>query len=91
MNTEAILTEEQLVRCATDALIEKLGVTETTRFLALKHEGLMDSVEWHRQWQKSLDRNEFFDDVFRQNEIRYGFSIQGSITTYLIHGSLKRA
>lgn len=67
MNTEALLTEEQLVKRATDILIDKLGIAETTRFLALKQTGRLDSVERHRKWQKSLDKDEFFGDIFGSN------------------------
>lgn len=65
MTTETVLTEEQLVRQATDALIDKLGIVEATRFLALKRRERMESVERHRQWQEGLDRDEFFGEVFQ--------------------------
>ena len=61
-----MLTEEQLIRQATDALIDNLGLMEATRFLSLKHQGRLDSVEWHRLWQSGLDKDEFFDKVFSQ-------------------------
>lgn len=38
MATKTVLTEEQLIRQATDALIDKLGIMEATRFLSLKHQ-----------------------------------------------------
>ena len=50
MTTETLLTEEQLIRQATDALIDKLGLMEATRFLGLKHQGRLESVERHRLW-----------------------------------------
>jgi len=65
MTTETVLTEEQLVQRATNVLIDKLGVVEATRFLALKSRGRLESVERHRQWQDGLDRDEFFGEVFR--------------------------
>lgn len=64
MNTETVMAEEQLIRLATDALIQKLGIMETIRFLALKQQGRMESVARHREWQTSLDEKSFFDDVF---------------------------
>lgn len=66
MTTETLLTEEQLIRQATDALIDKLGLMEATRFLSLKHQGRLESVERHRLWQSGLDKKEFFDEVFGQ-------------------------
>ena len=65
MTTESVLTEEQLIRQATDALVDKLGVVETTRFLALKRRKRVDSVTRHRQWQEGLDKEEFLDEVFQ--------------------------
>jgi hypothetical protein len=65
MTTETVLTEEQLVRQATDVLIDKLGIVEATRFLSLKHRQRIESVERHRKWQEGLDRDEFFGEVFQ--------------------------
>lgn len=64
MTTETLLTEEQLIRQATDALIDKLDLMEATRFLSLKHQGRLESVERHRLWQSGLDKEAFFDVVF---------------------------
>ena len=66
MTTETLMTEEQLIRQATDALIDKLGIMEATRFLTLKHQGRLESVERHQLWQSGLDKKEFFDEVFDQ-------------------------
>ncbi|MEI2769897.1 MAG: hypothetical protein V9G98_03890 [Candidatus Competibacter sp.] len=59
-----MLTEEQLIRQATDTLIDKLGLMEATRFLSLKYQGRLESVERHRLWQSGLDKEEFFDEIF---------------------------
>ena len=66
MTTEIVMTEEQLIRQATDALIDNLGIMEATRFLTLKHQGRLESVERHQLWQSGLDKEEFFDEVFDQ-------------------------
>ncbi len=68
MTTETILTEEQLVRQATDALIDELGVVETTRFLALNRRERLESVERHRRWQEGLDRDDFFGELFQSDK-----------------------
>jgi len=65
MKESILMTEEQLITQAVNALIDKLGILEATRFLALKSEGKLDSVEWHRQWQAQLDKETFFDEVFK--------------------------
>lgn len=66
MITESILGEEQLIRQATDVLIDKLGIVETMRFFALKNLGHedTDAVIRHRLWQNNLNKDEFFDEIF---------------------------
>jgi len=64
MNTETVMTEEQLIRQAIDALIESLGIMEATRFLAIKRESRLESVDRHRLWQSGLNKEKFFDEVF---------------------------
>lgn len=64
MNTQFVLSEEQLILQAIDVLVEKMGILETTRFLSLHSKVKIDSVERHRQWQANLDKDTFFDAVF---------------------------
>lgn len=66
MSTDAIqyMPEEQLVQKALEALMATLGPVETTRFLALAREGRLESIERHRRWQETLERNAFFDEAF---------------------------
>ena len=66
MKTSTLLDEEQLVKKAVTALLEKLSPVESGRFLALPFSGgRLDSVRRHRRWQKELDKTEFFNQVFR--------------------------
>ncbi len=66
MIAESILTEEQLIQQATEVLMSKLGLVETLRFLALTTRGHEESVERHRAWQATLDKDAFFDEVFNE-------------------------
>ena len=68
MTAENLMSEEQLIRHATDTLIKNLGITEATRFLTLKHLDRLESVERHRQWQDGLEKEQFFDEVFTQKQ-----------------------
>jgi hypothetical protein len=62
---QAVLTNEsQLIQQAIMILLEKLGTTDTNRFLSLKSSQRLDSVLRHQTWQKNLDKDDFFDDVF---------------------------
>ena len=68
MNTESVMTEEQLIRQAIDALIESLGIMEATRFLTIKRESRLESVDRHRLWQSELDKDTFFDEIFTRGK-----------------------
>jgi hypothetical protein len=59
------LAEEQLLRKAIGILMERLGPVETRRFLSLPNAKKMESVKRHRDWQATLDKDEFFDLVFK--------------------------
>jgi len=59
------LQEEELVRRAVEALLRTLGPVETMRFLDLARSRPVDSVQRHRIWQESLDRDTFFEQVFQ--------------------------
>ncbi len=65
MTETLLMTEEQLISQAVKALIDKLGLLEATRFLALKSEEQLDSVKWHQKWQTQLDKEAFFNEVFK--------------------------
>jgi hypothetical protein len=64
MTQQTFLSEEQLVTQAIQILVEKLGILETERFLALKTQGRIDSIQRHHLWQDHLDKETFFNDVF---------------------------
>lgn len=58
------MPEEQLIHKALKTLMNALGPTETMRFLALPREKHIDAVERHRQWQETLNRDLFYDQIF---------------------------
>lgn len=58
------MNETQLIQQAIGVLIEKLGTTDTNRFLSLKSSERLDSVLRHQAWQKTLNKENFFDEVF---------------------------
>jgi len=64
MSSETLMTEERLIRQATDALIESLGIMEATRFLTIKRQGRLEFVARHRAWQRGLGKEAFFAEVF---------------------------
>jgi hypothetical protein len=64
MISKSILTVEQLVKQATDILVDKLGLVKAVRFMALTSSGRVESVKRHRAWQATLEKDKFFDEVF---------------------------
>jgi|GEM_PF-211939 len=67
MTTQKYLPEETMIKKGIETLMHALGPVETARFLTLPRYCYADTVEWHRQWQESLDPTQFFDQVFGTN------------------------
>jgi hypothetical protein len=68
MTTHTLLPEETMIKRAVEALVEALGPIEAARFLALPRHKMPEAVEWHRQWQATLDAETFYDEVFASEE-----------------------
>ena len=64
MKPVTYLSEDELVDRAIEALTRELGPVETARFLTLPPPATGDSVRRHREWQATLDKDAFFDQVF---------------------------
>jgi len=64
VNAQVYLPEDEMIHRALDALMTALGPVETIRFLTLPRRRRLESVEWHRQWQATLNQEQFFDEVF---------------------------
>jgi len=47
-----------------EALIKELGPVEAIRFINMPKKKRLESVKRHREWQKSLDKDPFFEKVF---------------------------
>jgi hypothetical protein len=64
MSTTQYLPEEELIERALQALMEALGPVEAIRFLTLPRLQRLESVKCHRQWQATLNQEQFFDQLF---------------------------
>ncbi|MEJ5309394.1 MAG: hypothetical protein WHX52_06450 [Anaerolineae bacterium] len=62
------LPVEELLPYVIEALLTALGPIETARFLTLPRPPRMDSVLRHQAWQKALNKEQFFDQVFNAQE-----------------------
>ena len=58
------MDDEAVIKKGMNALLTALGPVEAIRFIAMPKARRMESVSRHREWQKSLDKESFFDDVF---------------------------
>jgi hypothetical protein len=58
------MDEELMVKKAIKALIMELGPIEANRFINMPRKKRIESVKRHRQWQKHLDKDRFFDQIF---------------------------
>ncbi len=64
MTNVKYMDEDVLIKKAMELIINELGPVEAIRFTNLFKGKKMDSVKRHREWQKTLDKTKFFDDVF---------------------------
>jgi hypothetical protein len=58
------MDEEVVIKKAMEALIKELGPVEAIRFINLPKKKRIESIRRHREWQKLLDKDRFFSEVF---------------------------
>ncbi len=66
MKTAKYMAEEEVMRKGVEVLIKELGPVEAIRFINLPRKKRMESVRRHREWQKHLDKEGFFNEVFEK-------------------------
>jgi hypothetical protein len=64
MSSVKYMDEEVMVQKAIKVLIGELGPIEANRFISMPRKKRIESVRRHRQWQKSLVKDKFFNKVF---------------------------
>ncbi len=65
MKTAKYIDEDTLIEESIKALMEKMGPVETMRFINMPRKKRIESVRWHREWQELLDKEKFFEEVFK--------------------------
>jgi hypothetical protein len=65
MKAAKYMDEELMLKKGIELLIKGLGPLEAMRFMSLSRERKIDSVKRHRAWQKKLDKDQFFKEVFQ--------------------------
>jgi len=68
MRSTRYMNEEEMVKKAVKALIGAVGPIEANRFISMPRRKRMESVKRHREWQKKLDKGEFFGKIFARTE-----------------------
>ena len=64
MSEHIMMNEEQLIKKAVQVLVREFGSVEASRFLSIPQHKREDSLKHHETWQKGLNKEEFFNDVF---------------------------
>lgn len=64
MRAVKYLDEEVVIKKGVDALVRALGPVEAMRFISLPRNRRLESVKRHREWQKQLNKDAFFAEVF---------------------------
>ena len=68
MNPEKYMDEAVVIKKAMGILIKELGPVEAIRFVTTPKIKRIESVKRHREWQKILDKDRFFDEVFAEEK-----------------------
>jgi hypothetical protein len=64
MKSIKYMDEEIVIKKATKVLISELGPAEAVRFKNIPEKKRLESIKRHCGWQKLLEKNSFFDEVF---------------------------
>ena len=64
MSLTKMMPDKELIKKVTEILFRELGYTDAIRLLSLPKEQKMESVERHRNWQNTLDKDKFYSDIF---------------------------
>jgi len=65
MSEHSVMNEEQLIEKVVQLLVREFGSVEASRFLAIPQHRRNDSLKRHQAWQNGLDKETFFNDVFK--------------------------
>lgn len=58
------MDEDTVIKRAVEVLINELGPVEALRFINMPKKKRVESVKRHREWQKTLDKTQFYNEVF---------------------------
>ena len=68
MKLTKTVPDNDLMKKAIKILFRELGNVDAVRFLSIPREKRVESVKRHRNWQQTLDKNTFFDEIFADHK-----------------------
>jgi hypothetical protein len=61
------ISDKELMAKGAEILFKELGSVDAIRFLSMPRPARKESVERHREWQRSLDKKSFYDQTFNND------------------------
>ena len=68
MKLTKTIPDIDLMKKGIKILFRELGNVDAVRFLSIPREKRVESVKRHRNWQQTLDKNTFFDEIFADHK-----------------------
>lgn len=69
MKATKTVPDNDLVKKGIEILFLELGKVDAIRFLTMPREKRVEGVKRHREWQQTLNKDAFFDEIFADPEI----------------------
>jgi len=64
MKLTKTVPDNDLMKKGIEILFRELGNVDAIRFLTIPRKKRVESVKRHRDWQRTLDKDAFFDEIF---------------------------
>jgi len=64
MKLTKTVPDNDLMKKGIEILFRELGNVDAIRFLTIPREKRVESVKRHRDWQQTLNKDTFFDEIF---------------------------
>jgi len=68
MKLTKTVPDNDLMKKGIEILFRELGNVDAIRFLSIPREKRVESVKRHRDWQQTLDKDTFFDEIFADHK-----------------------
>ena len=72
MKLTKTVPDNDIMKKGIEILFRELGNVNAIRFLSIPRKKRVESVKRHRDWQQTLDKDTFFDEIF--GDYKHGVS-----------------